>query len=97
MNIFEKKSKVKIKRAFQIIEATVADPRIIQILGVRTGSPLLKVERTVYDNRGKPIEFLSILYRSDCYRYTVELIREKNAFRNGWDLKMPSMIRKNSQ
>lgn len=65
MNILEKKFKIKIKRAFQIIEANVADPRIAQILGVQTGSPLLKVERTVYDNRGKPIEFLSILYLSD--------------------------------
>lgn len=93
MNILEEKCNLKIKRAFQIIEATVADPQVAQYLEVRTGAPLLKVERIVYDINDKPVEFLSVLYRSDRYHYSVELIREKNTCKRVWDLKNPKIRR----
>ncbi|MEM3112270.1 MAG: GntR family transcriptional regulator [Candidatus Anstonellales archaeon] len=91
MNILEKKCNLKIKRAFQIIEATVADPQVAQYLEVPAGAPLLKVERTVYDMNDKPVEFLSVLYRSDRYHYSVELIREKKAFKREWNLRKPEI------
>jgi GntR family transcriptional regulator len=85
LNILEKKCKVKIGRGFQIIEATVADSRIASFLDVMTGAPLLKIERTVFDIKNRPVEYISILYRSDRYHYSVELIRKRSESKTQWD------------
>jgi GntR family transcriptional regulator len=84
LNVLEKKCKVKIGRGFQIIEATVADSRIASFLDVMTGAPLLKIERTVFDIRNRPVEYISILYRSDRYHYSVELIRKRAESKTQW-------------
>jgi GntR family transcriptional regulator len=76
---------VKIERGSQIIEATVADSRVASLLDVMTGSPLLKIERTVFDAAARPVEYISILYRSDRYHYTVDLVRKKTESRGRWD------------
>ena len=57
LNILEKKCKVKIERGSQIIEATIADSRVASLLDVMTGSPLLKIERTVFDMKDRPVEY----------------------------------------
>lgn len=85
LNILEKKCKAKIGRGSQIIEATVADSRVASLLEVMTGSPLLKIERTVFDIRNRPVEYISILYRSDRYHYTVELVRKRSESKVRWD------------
>ncbi len=85
LNILEKKCKVKIERGSQIIEATVADSRVASLLDVMTGSPLLKIERTVFDGEDRPVEYISILYRSDRYHYTVDLVRKKTQSKARWD------------
>lgn len=84
LNILEKKCKVKISRGVQIIEATVADSRIASFLDVMTGAPLLKIERTVFDIKNRPVEFIFILYRSDRYHYSVEIIRKRTQSRAQW-------------
>jgi GntR family transcriptional regulator len=85
LNILEKKCKVKIERGSQIIEATIADSRVAALLDVMTGSPLLKIERTVFDDESRPVEYISILYRSDRYHYTVDLVRKKAESKARWD------------
>jgi GntR family transcriptional regulator len=85
LNVLEKKCKVKIGRGFQIIDATVADSRIASFLDVMTGSPLLKIERTVFDIKNRPVEYISILYRSDRYHYSVELVRKRSESKAQWD------------
>jgi len=85
LNVLEKKCKVKISRGFQIIEATVADSRIASFLDVMTGAPLLKIERTVLDIKNRPVEYISILYRSDRYHYSVELVRKRSESKAQWD------------
>jgi GntR family transcriptional regulator len=85
LNILEKKCKVKIARGIQIIEATVADSRIASLLEVMTGAPLLKIERTVLDVNERPVEYVSTLYRSDRYHYSVELIRKRAESKTQWD------------
>jgi len=85
INILERKCKVKIGRGSQIIEATVADSRIASYLEVMTGAPLLRIERTVSDKKGKPVNYALILYRSDKYHYSVDLIRKKSTSKTGWD------------
>jgi GntR family transcriptional regulator len=89
LNILEKKCKVKISRGFQIIEATVADSRIASFLDVMTGAPLLKIERTVFDIKNRPVEYISILYRSDRYHYSVELVRKGTESKVRWDYIKP--------
>jgi len=85
LNVLEKECRVSIGRGIQIIEATISDSRIASLLDVMTGAPLLKIERTVYDKKERPVEFLTIFYRSDRYRYTVELIRRKTESKTQWD------------
>jgi GntR family transcriptional regulator len=85
LNLLEKKCKVRIDRGSQIIEATVADSRVASLLEVMTGSPLLKIERTVFDLSGRPVEYISILYRSDRYHYSVDLIRKGSESKGRWD------------
>ncbi len=89
LNVLEKECRVKIGRGIQIIEATIADSRIASLLDVMTGAPLLKIERTVFDMKERPVEFLTILYRSDRYRYTVELVRKKTESKARWDYLKP--------
>jgi GntR family transcriptional regulator len=85
LNVFEKKCKVEIGRGSQIIGATVADSRIASYLDIMTGAPLLKIERTVLDTKERPVEYVSILYRSDRYHYSVDLARKKSASKTRWD------------
>ena len=85
LNVLENKCKVKIARGSQIIEATVADSRVASFLEVMTGAPLLKIERTVFDIKNRPVEYISILYRSDRYHYSVDLARKRSESKTGWD------------
>jgi GntR family transcriptional regulator len=85
LNVLEKKCKVGIGRGTQIIEATIADSRIASYLEIMTGAPLLKIERTVLDTKGRPVEHVSILYRSDRYHYSVDLARKRSASKTRWD------------
>jgi GntR family transcriptional regulator len=85
LNLLEKKCRVKIERGTQIIEATVADSRVASLLEVMTGSPLLKIERMVFDASERPVEYISILYRSDRYHYSVDLVRRGSESKGRWD------------
>lgn len=85
LNVLEKKCKVKISKGFQTIDATVADSRIASFLDVMTGAPLLKIERTVFDINNRPVEYILILYRSDRYHYSVELIRKRSESKAKWE------------
>lgn len=85
LNLLEQKCKLKIARGTQIIEATVADSRVASLLDVMTGAPLLKIERTVFDSFDRPVEYISILYRSDRYHYSVDLVRKGSESRGRWD------------
>jgi GntR family transcriptional regulator len=77
LNVLEDKCKVKIVRGNQIIKATEADPRTASFLEVMTGTPLLKIERVVFDIKSRPIEYVSIFYRSDRYHYAVDFMRKR--------------------
>lgn len=84
LNVLERKCKLRIGRGFQNIEATIADSRVAPLLDVMVGSPLLKIERTVFDTKGRPVEHIIILYRSDRYHYSVELVRKGSESKARW-------------
>jgi GntR family transcriptional regulator len=67
---------VAVARADQAITATIADPTTAQALSVDVGAPVIRLTRLVYDNRNRPVEWLTALYRADRYEYRTTLVRE---------------------
>jgi GntR family transcriptional regulator len=89
LNVLEDKCRMKIVRGSQVIEATLADNRVASFLEVMIGAPLLKMERVVFDTRNRPIEYISIFYRSDRYHYNVDFIRRRSEGEARWDYIKP--------
>jgi GntR family transcriptional regulator len=85
LTILEEDLGLKVSEAIQTIEATVADAEVAPLLDVRVGEPLLKAERTVFDVKKKPIEYVYSLYRSDKYCFTVKLERKRSKDFVGWE------------
>lgn len=85
LNLLEAKYNLKITHGSQTIDATLADGRIASLLQVSACAPLLRIKRVVYDVTKRPIEYITILYRSDLYNYTVELVRRESQSHSKWD------------
>jgi len=83
--ILEDDLKIKVSEAVQTVEADVADAEVADLLEVRVGEPLVKVERIVFDVKKKPVEYVSVLYRADRYFFTVNLTRKKVGNFGGWE------------
>jgi GntR family transcriptional regulator len=62
-------------RADELIEATVASPRVAGLLDTETGAPLLLAQRQGFLADGTPVEWSPTYYRSDRYRFLVHLGR----------------------
>lgn len=75
---------VKVDSASQSISATLADNIVAQFLGVNAGSALMKITRVVRDQNGKPVEFITALYRPDRYQYRMSLSRVQGETENRW-------------
>ena len=69
---------IRIESAEERITATLADEATAPILEVSSGSALLKVMRTLYDQRNRAVEYLIALYPPDRYQYTVTLGRDRD-------------------
>lgn len=70
---------IRIDRAEHQVTAVLADPTVAPLLEVEIGSPLLKVDKVIYDQSNKAVEYLNVLYRSDCYNYKMTLyVNKKN-------------------
>jgi DNA-binding GntR family transcriptional regulator len=65
---------IHLRVAHQTISARVADTRQARHLGGRKGDPLLTMERTSYDDKGRVVEFGRHLYRADLYAYEATLV-----------------------
>ena len=75
---------VKIEHARQRLSAGLATPDVAEALGLRTGSPLIELVRTVYDQSGRGIEHLHALYRPDRYAFEIDLVRSGAADTKAW-------------
>jgi len=78
---------VRVASASQTITATLADHNVAAVLDLDVGSALLKVSRTVFDAEGRPVEFITALYRPDSYCYQMSLSRVSGAGANSWSPK----------
>jgi GntR family transcriptional regulator len=67
---------VKAARATQDVTAALAAPDVAAALGIRAGSPLIGLTRTVFAEDGTGIEHLSALYRPDLYTLRMEMERK---------------------
>jgi GntR family transcriptional regulator len=82
--VLEENLGIRPDEADQTIEATIADAHVAPLLDVRVGDPLLKVERTVFDVKNRPVECVFVLYRSDKYFFNVKLKRTRSKNSIGW-------------
>jgi len=87
------RSGVKVERATQRISAGLAAPVVARALGVKTGSPLIELVRTVYDRDGRAVEHLYALYRPDRYSFEFDLVRSGGASKRSWSAS-PLALRK---
>jgi len=76
---------VKVDHASQRIGAGLATPAVAKALRVKTGSPLIELQRIVFDRSGKGVEHLHALYRPDRYSIAIDLVRSGSADRGGWE------------
>lgn len=60
--------------ARQRIGAKAAESREARLLAQRKGAPLLTMERTAFDDNGRPIEFGVHAYRADSYSFETTLV-----------------------
>jgi GntR family transcriptional regulator len=67
------KAGVRIYRADEIVEPGLASSDEAQHLETEVGALLLRVERTVFDRGGTPIEYVLLAYRADSYTYRTTL------------------------
>ncbi len=82
--ILEDELGVRANEAEQSVEATIADVADASLLDIRVGDPLLKAERTVYDVKGNPVEYVTVVYRADKYAFTMKLKRKRTDKSIGW-------------
>lgn len=73
--VLEQEYSLRIDRADQVVRATVLEPPAAKLLQVPAFSPAFLVVRTIYDNRGRPIEHAESLYRGDRYSYELTVQR----------------------
>ncbi len=64
---------ILLARADQYIGATLAGVEAARALEVEVGAPLLRLTRTVFDVKGRPVERVVALYRADAYQYHMHL------------------------
>jgi GntR family transcriptional regulator len=66
---------VKITRIDEGVTATLADADVGRVMDMSVGSPLIKVMRTVFDAKNRPVEYQSTLYPPERFRYNVSMVR----------------------
>ncbi|HTH40946.1 MAG TPA: GntR family transcriptional regulator [Rhodocyclaceae bacterium] len=57
------------------IEATVADADVAAALGIARASPILRIERLVHGQDGRPLDFEFLYHRGDAFRYRLRVER----------------------
>lgn len=66
-------------RAEEVVSAVAVDDYEAGILSVASGSPALLVQRTTFDRKGRPVEFVKSVLRGDRCRFALTLEAEPKA------------------
>jgi GntR family transcriptional regulator, N-acetylglucosamine utilization regulator len=59
--------------ADETLEATAASEREAKLLRIKTGRPVLLIERATWASDQRPLEFCKMIYRADRYKYYTHL------------------------
>jgi GntR family transcriptional regulator len=76
-DVLERRCDLHVLGAREIIRPVVLERSIARLLGVRSGSPALRVERTTWSDAG-PLEWQESIVRGDRYLYSVDLPRRES-------------------
>lgn len=71
----EKKAMLTIDRASQIIESATADSKEAKLLKIKTGTPVLLIQRNSFLENGTPFEVVKSVYRGDRYKFMINMRR----------------------
>jgi GntR family transcriptional regulator len=77
LHLLEDKLGISLGTIRHSVEAVKADVEVASLLAVSVFEPVLYMETAVYAAEGQPVEAVDSFFRSDRYRYTVELIRSQ--------------------
>ncbi len=70
---------IELARAEHSVNAVLSDPAVAPLLGVDIGSPLLSVNKLIFDKSDRPVEYQSALYRPDRHNYKVNLVASESS------------------
>jgi GntR family transcriptional regulator len=73
--ILERGYNVELGYADEEVDATAADPRTADLLGVPKREPLLRIRQVIYSSRGAVITYVLGLYRSDRHNLVIRRFR----------------------
>jgi GntR family transcriptional regulator len=77
LHLLEEKLGIALGTIRHAVESVKADVEVASLLGISVFEPVLFMETAVYSADGQPVETVDSFFRSDRYRYTVELIRSQ--------------------
>lgn len=73
--LLEREYKVEIGYADEEVDATAADPRTAELLGVLKKDPVLRIRQVIYTSKGKPMMYVLGFYRSDRHNLVIRRFR----------------------
>lgn len=76
-SLLEDKYDVPLIEAQYQLEATIAENRVAQALGIETGGPIFLIERTSYSRDQRPVDYEKLHYRGDLIRFSTRLHRRQ--------------------
>jgi GntR family transcriptional regulator len=82
-SLLEQKYDTPLLEAEYRLEATSADARVAQALGIAAGSPIFRIERTSYTTGHQPVDYEKLHYRADKVRFVTRLARRPRAPQGG--------------
>jgi GntR family transcriptional regulator len=71
--ILKKKCNVTIASAFQTIEIATCKSEDCKLLNIPHNKPVFFIKRITYDARNNPVEYVESAYRSDRYKFEIDL------------------------
>jgi GntR family transcriptional regulator len=77
LHLLEEKLGISLGTIRHAVESIKADVEVAALLGISVFEPVLYMETAVFSVDGQPVETVDSYFRSDRYRYTVELIRSQ--------------------
>ncbi|MEG1453407.1 UTRA domain-containing protein, partial [Brevundimonas sp.] len=75
---------VRPHRAEQTLSAVPADDQVANWLGLAVSSPVIRLRRTILNDKGEPLEHYIGLYNPDHYEYHMMLTRDNSASQPQW-------------